>query len=153
SHRRFSPSDGSSVAPSPVTRTSSGPGRRETRTSLARSRASASVSNPGPRFAEVAGARMRSDSGEEGLLDGGEIGRDGLSAGGRADRGVRVLEPVAGEHADDALAGAEVAVRGAPAKARDRRRRCWLAEDPLLLGEHPVGVQDLVVADGSHAAA
>ena len=62
---------------------------------------------------------------------------------GLLERGLRVLEPVAGQHAHDPLAR-----RGRRGEQPgDRRGARRLAEDALARGEQPVRVEDLLVAD------
>src|SRR5439155_18154986 len=68
---------------------------------------------------------------------------------GLLERGLRVLQPVAREHADDALRVAGAVVD----QAGDRGGAGRLAEDALARGEQAVGVEDLLVADGVDAAA
>ena len=67
--------------------------------------AAANASKPGPRFAEDAGTRTRRAARlhqpEHRLLDRGEVRLAGHDRAGLVQRGLRVLEPVAGEHAHD----------------------------------------------------
>ena len=76
-------------------------------------------------------------------------GSQGTTAPAWLERGLRVLEAVAGEHADDAL-GAVDAVRQ---QAGDRGGGGRLAEDALVGGQEAVGVEDLRVGDGADVAA
>ena len=70
--------------------------------------AQASTSKPGPRLAEEAGTRTRTRrrrrrSPEHGALDGADVRLARARPSPPAQRRLRILEPVAGEHAHDAL--------------------------------------------------
>src|SRR4051794_20720237 len=143
-----------------------------TSTSMCRSSAAPITSKPGPRLAEDAGTltvrrrltpttafggrRIRAACAparppliEDGLLHRGHV-RLARHDGARVrERGLRILEPVAGEDADDAV-GAVDAVGEQPGDARRRRR---LAEHALVGGQKAVGVEDLGVADGGDTPA
>ena len=86
-----------------------------TSSSFQRSSATAAQSNPGPRFADVAGARTSS---RRGLRDRIGVGFDRDRRGGMCGGALGILEPVAGDHAHDSgPAGAR------PARYRRHRRR------------------------------
>src|SRR5689334_11743857 len=74
-----------------------------TSSSMCRSSAAPMTSNPGPRLAEDAGTRTTRRLCKYGLLDRGDVGLARHHRAGVGERGLRVLQPVAGEHADDAL--------------------------------------------------
>src|SRR4051794_33209325 len=119
-----------------------------TSSSMCRSSAAPITSNPGPRLAEDAGTRTSRRLCKYGLLDRGDVGLARDDRAGVGERGLAVLEPVGGEHADDALgvAGAVGQHAGHAAGA------CRLAERALVGGEEAVGLEDLRVADRGDAA-
>ena len=105
--------------------------------------------SPGPRLADEAGTRTsrrrftRAPPPRRASMSGSQ-GTTGRRA---VDRRLRVLQPVAGEHADDAALGAVLEQPG------DRGRRRRLAEHALARAEQRVGVEDLVVGDRADLAA
>src|SRR5215217_1351343 len=121
-----------------------------TSTSTWSASAAASTSNPGPRFADEAGTRMRRrrlkgrrSRAQHGPLDRADVGLAGHDGARVAERDLRVLEAVAREHADDAARP----LRAVAEQPRHARRGGWLAEDALVGGQPPVGVEDLGVGD------
>src|SRR5436309_84883 len=93
---------------------------------------------PSPRVSGIAfSASMRSDG--IGVGGGCEQRRGGLEGG------VRVLQAVAGEYADDRGAAQVEAGAGELEEAGDRRRRGGLDEEALLAPEPEVGRHDLRV--------
>src|SRR5439155_9875229 len=144
--QRFESSAGTACPPtstenSPVSSTSS---------SRNRETAPARESNPGPRFAEEAGTRIlqrRPISAVRGSFQHGafhrlELRLAGDHRSGVLDRDVRVLEPVARDDADQSLR-----LRAVLQRARDRRGRSGLAEDPLVRREPALRLEDLLVGD------
>ena len=101
---------------------------RSTSSSFQRSNAAAAQSKPGPRFAVVAGARTRTASRQARDLDDRSTSTSTIGSADPLD-GVRILEPVPGDHDDDGARRADLPDRG---DARGARR---LAEDALELGE------------------
>src|SRR5919107_6453072 len=89
----------------------------ETSSSTCSDSAAASTSNPGPRLAEDAGSRTSLRLCIDGALDRRDVGLAGHDRAGVRERGLRVLEAVAGEHAGDPL-GALGAVGQQPGDAR-----------------------------------
>src|SRR3954469_17701087 len=120
-----------------------------TSTSMCRSSAAPITSKPGPRLAEEAGTLTVRRLFKDRALDRVQVRLARHDRAGLRKRGLRVLEPMAGEDADDAV-GALDAVGQQPGDAGRRRR---LAEHALVGREEAVGVEDLVVADGLHLAA
>src|ERR1700744_6279064 len=109
-------------------------------TSSWRSRASASASKPGPRFALVAGTRTWAEpprnAGRAMSVDQPKLGRrrvrvdqDGLGLRGPGDRPLRVLEPVAGDGADHGRTGRQPTVRRGHQQTGDTGGRGRLDED------------------------
>ncbi len=95
--------------------------------------------SPAPGSPRRRGRGRGAVSSQDGALDRGEL-RLARDDGARArERGLRVLEPVAGEDAGDPPR-ALGAVLEQPGDARGRRR---LAEDALVRGEEAVRVEDL----------
>src|SRR3954447_12728414 len=126
-----------------------------TSTSTWSARAAASTSNPGPRLAEEAGTRMRRrrltrrrSRTEHRPLHRADVGLAGDDGARVAEGDLRILEAVAGEHADDParLLGAVLQ------QARHPGGRGRLAEDALVRGEPAVRVEDLGVGDGADRA-
>src|SRR5215813_5222642 len=74
-----------------------------TSSSMCRSSAAPMTSNPGPRLAEDAGTRTTRLLCKYGLLHRGDLRLARDDRAGVGERGLRVLEAVAGEHADDAF--------------------------------------------------
>src|ERR1044071_7918955 len=105
-----------------------------TSSSMCRPSAAASTSNPGPRLAEEAGTRTSRRLCIDGALDRGDVGLARHDRARLRERGLRVLEPVPGEHARDTLRPA-CPVLEQPGYARRAR---GLAEDALLAGEEAV---------------
>src|SRR4051812_34118044 len=116
-------------------------------------------SKPGPRFALLAGTATRAERPPGTRVTGspleterprGRVGVDGdpgghdVTAVGRAQGPLRVLEAVAGHGADDARTRRDKTLRVAREQARDRGRRARLDEDPLLGGEEAVSLEDLL---------
>src|SRR3954469_14649872 len=105
-----------------------------TSTSMWSATAAASTSNPGPRLAEDAGTRIRRrrltrrrPRPQHGPLDRADVGLAGHDGARVPERDLRVLEPVAREHADDAARPL-----GAVAQQPGHTRRGGgLAEDAL----------------------
>src|SRR4051794_15084597 len=120
-----------------------------TSTSMCRSSAAPITSNPGPRFAEDAGTFTVRRLFKYGFLDRGHVRLAGHDRPRLAERGLRVLQPVTREHADDAV-GAVDPVRQQAGDAGGGRR---LAEHALAGGQEAVGVEDLGVRDGGDLAA
>src|SRR6201991_2605736 len=92
---------------------------------------------------------------EDGALDFAEVVLAADHRGRFADRGVGVLEAVAGEHGDDALR-LRVALdrrQSVGEQARHRGGRGGLAEDADAARQPVVGVDDLGVGDGGDAPA
>src|SRR5436190_2019877 len=114
-----------------------------TSSSMCSPSAAASTSKPGPRLAEDAGTRTSLRLCIDGALDRFDAGLARHDGARLRERGLRVLEPVAGEHARDPV-GVARPVLEQPGHAGGRRR---LAEDALLAGQEAVRVEDLVVAD------
>src|SRR3954452_22935120 len=120
-----------------------------TSSAMCRSSAAPITSNPGPRLAEEAGTLTVRRLFKDGALDRVQVRLAGHDRAGLRKRGLRFLEPMAGEDADDAV-GALDAVGEQPGDARRRRR---LAEHALVGGEEAVGLQDLLVPDRLDLAA
>src|SRR4051794_2655399 len=115
-----------------------------TSTSMCRSSAAPITSKPGPRLAEDAGTRtVRRLFTEDGALDRRHVRLARDDRPGVGERGLRVLEAVAGEDADDAV-GPFDAVGEQPGDAGGGGR---LAEHALVGREEAVGVEDLGVGD------
>ena len=83
------------------------------------------------------------------VLDGVEVGLARDHRAGAHQRRLRVLEPVAGQHAHDPRDALGRAVLQEAGDARGARR---LAEDALDRREELVGVEDLLVGHGAHHA-
>src|SRR4051812_1034360 len=114
-----------------------------------RSSAAPITSKPGPRLAELAGTLTVRRLFNDGFFDRLHVRLARHDGAGLRQRGLRVLEPVASQHADDAV-GALDAVGEQPGDRGGARR---LAEDPLVGGEEAIGVEDLLVADRLDLAA
>src|SRR5215212_4295073 len=138
-----------------------------TSTSTWSASAAASTSNPGPRLAEEAGTRIRRrrfigprepvgagrergrrSRAEHGPLDRADVGLARDHGAGMAQRHLGVLEPVPGEDADHPARP----LRPVAQQPRDARGGGGLADDALVRGEPPVGVEDLAVGNGADRA-
>src|SRR6185369_13675440 len=119
-----------------------------TSSSMCRSSAAPITSNPGPRLAEDAGTRTSRRLCKYGLLHRGDVGLARDDGAGVGERRLRILEAVAGEHADDALG----VTRPVGEHAGHAGGACRLAEHALMRGEEPICVEDLRVADRGHLA-
>src|SRR5919112_1109579 len=106
-----------------------------TSSSMCSPSAAASTSKPGPRLAEDAGTRTSRRLCIDGALDRFDAGLAGHDRAGLRERRLRVLEPVAGQHAGDPLG----AVGALGEQSGDAGRARGLAEDALLAREKPVG--------------
>ena len=142
-------SGSSSGALAPPTSTPGARRRCRRVTSFHRSSARPKQSNPGPRFAEVAGTRAVSFTASEAELrgDGRGVGGDGRGLRRAGDRPLRVLQTVTGQHADHGGAARELPVGVQVEQAGDARRARRLGEQPLAR-DAPVGRQDLAIGDG-----
>src|SRR6476659_5148202 len=150
--RRLSRTRAAARTPSPSTVTSTpSPSPRPIVTSFLSSSATARQSNPGPRLAADAGADTCIRSGtdwlraQRQLLEALDVGRAADDLGPLGTGDVGILEPVAGEDADDGRARFDEPVGDRLDERRNGGCRRRLAEDALLLGQKPICAQDAVV--------
>src|SRR5579862_5199965 len=158
-YARCDGSRGSAMAPSPSI-SIRGSGAASSATELWRRRARPSASNPGPRFAVVAGTRTRITGRlpdahrlADDALDGLDRRRHRFGPAFRAEHRLRIFEAVAGEDARDRGAFAQPALARPPEHAGDRRRGRRLDEDAFLLREQGARGEQLLVAHGLESAA
>src|SRR3954453_9665474 len=148
------------AAPMPATSTVR-PGSSVTRTTMSSYSESArpSASNPGPRFALVAGTRTRTGAArnvdfsfaigsatQSECCGGGlDVGRDRLRSGRTGDRPLRVLQPVARDSADHTQTAGQSPLRMRLQQSGDTRRTRGFDKDALLARDAAVGLEDQLV--------